>query len=142
MSIYLKNGKIHFHVEYGGDSVLILTAKEKVNTGKETSVSAGRVFQKNRGENGSLMVNGIVILGHPMHMPTKNYFPNLDNVKFYIGGVPPEFHMQSNGITKTLPTHSSFLGCIREIDINSERYNPLSIERFGVVPSCKNKVSS
>lgn len=78
-----------------------------------------------------------------MYMPEKNSFPNLENATYYIGGVPPEFYISSQDITKNLHTHASFLGCIEEIHIDGSRYNPLDekhYERYGVESSCSNKV--
>lgn len=140
----MKNGRVQFHIEYGGKSVLILTSEDKYNTGERCSISASRVYQRTRGgERAVLEVNTETISGKPMNMPEKNAFPNLTHAKYYVGGVPPEFYIESNEITKTLHTHASFLGCIEEIHIDRSRYNPLDekhYERYGVEPSCSNKV--
>lgn len=122
--------------------MLQLTTEEKYNTGLWTDITAGREFHKRRGEMAILKVNEKNIPGAPAKPTTRNSFPNLDESKFYIGGVPPEFHSLSNGVTRNLHTHSSLLGCISLLNVDSILYNPLSNESYGIEPSCNNKVLS
>lgn len=102
-------------------------------------MTAGREFHRKRGENVILQVNEKNIRGAPAKPTTKNSFPNLDESKFFIGGVPPEFHSVSYGLTRNLHTHSSLLGCMSLINIDGHLYNPMSNESYGVETSCSNK---
>lgn len=89
-----------------------------------------------------LKVNEKNIPGTPAKPTTRNSFPNLDESKFYIGGVPPEFHSIANGLTRNLHTHSSFLGCMSLLSVDSVLYSPISNESYGIEPTCSNKVIS
>lgn len=111
-----------------------------IYSGTWTAITAGREFHKRRGEMALLKVNEINIPGAPAKPTTRNSFPNLDDSRFYIGGVPLEFSSISNSLTRNLHTHTSFLGCMSLMNVDSVMYSPISNDTYGVEPTCSNKV--
>lgn len=138
----MHEGKILFRIDYGGESKLEINTTKRYNTGKWISVEAAREFTSKRNtENGSLKVNGEEPrTGSPTTPITAQLLPDLSNPIYYLGGVPPGF---KSGTTKAPGADHAYLGCMRDVQINGETYDPLeSSLHFGVETSCKETITS
>lgn len=105
------------------------------------NVEAAREFTAKRNiENGSLKVdNEEPQTGSPTKPVTAALLPDVGKAFFYVGGVPPGFKSET---TKAPGADNAFFGCLREIMINGENFDPLdSRSYFGVEPTCKDFIS-
>lgn len=137
----LHEGRIVFRIDYGGESKLEINTTNKFNTGKWVNVEAARQFTPKRNtENGSLKVNNEEPkTGSPTTPITAHLLPDLSDANYYLGGVPPGF---KSGTTKAPGADHAYLGCMRDIQIYGESYDPLdSSSYFGVEPSCQDSIS-
>lgn len=82
---------------------------------------------------GVLKVGGESKEGVPSPPPNQNDIPDLSGSEYMIGGVSPGFKSIS-GLPK------SFLGCMSNIQIAQQGYNPMSGISWGVQPTCSDKV--
>lgn len=142
VSLTMHEGKILFRIDYGGESRLEINTTKRYNTGKWISVEAAREFTSKRStENGSLRVNGEEPrTGAPTTPITAQMLPDLSSPVYYLGGVPPGF---KSGTTKAPGADHAYLGCMRDVQINGETYDPLeSSLHFGVEASCKETITS
>ncbi|XP_037959166.1 laminin subunit alpha-1 [Teleopsis dalmanni] len=141
VSVTLSRGRITFRIDYGDESKLEINTTNKYNTGKWIKIEAAREFVPKRGtENGILRVNTErVITGSP-NVPIKSHMlPDLSKPVYYLGGVPPGF---TSGTTKAPGADNPFLGCMMDVQVNGETYDPLeSSTYFGVEPSCKDMIT-
>lgn len=70
---------------------------------------------------------------------TAALLPDVSKAAFYLGGVPPGF---KSATTKAPGADYTFFGCMRDIQINGENYDPLDSQSyFGVEPTCKEVIS-
>lgn len=77
--------------------------------------------------------------GSPTTPITANLLPELSSAIYYVGGVPPGFR---SGITKAPGADHAFLGCMKDLQINEDAYDPLdSSSYFGVEPTCKDSLT-
>jgi laminin, alpha 1/2 len=132
----LHEGKLVFRIDYG-ESQLEINTTNRYNTGKWVNVEAAREFtSKSNTENGSLKVdNEEPRTGSPTKPVTNALLPAVSKAPFYLGGVPPGF---KSGTTKAPGADNPFFGCLRDIQINGEIFDPLDGQsNFGVEPSCK-----
>lgn len=130
-----------FRIDYGGESQLEINTTNQYNTGKWVSVEAARHFTPKRNtENGSLKVdNEEPQTGSPTKPVTQANLPIVSESDFYLGGVPPGF---KSGTTIAPGADNAFFGCLRDIQINGEIFDPLESQSyFGVEPSCKEIVT-
>lgn len=137
----MHEGKILFRIDYGGESKLEINTTKRYNTGKWISVEAAREFTSKRStENGSLRVNGDELrTGAPTMPITSNMLPDFSSAVYYLGGVPPGF---KSGTTKAPGADHAYLGCMRDIQINGENYDPLdSSTYFGVESTCRETIT-
>ncbi|XP_055907050.1 laminin subunit alpha-2 isoform X2 [Eupeodes corollae] len=141
VSVTLSRGRILFRIDYGDESKLEINTTKKYNSGKWIKIEAAREFVPKRGtENGSLRVNNDTpITGSPT-VPIKSHMlPDLSKAVYYLGGVPPGFR---SGSTKAPGADNPFMGCMMDVQINGETYDPLgSSTYFGVEQSCKDTVT-
>lgn len=73
--------------------------------------------------------------GAPTKPINSNLLPDLSSALYYLGGVPPGFKA---GTTKAPGADHAFLGCMRDMVINQETFDPLeSRVYFGIEPSCR-----
>lgn len=84
---------------------------------------------------GILKVGGESKEGVPSPPPNQNDIPDLSESEYMIGGVPPGFKTIS-GLPK------SFLGCMSDIQIAQQGYNPMRGISWGIQPTCSDKVNS
>lgn len=137
----MHEGKILFRIDYGGESKLEINTTKRFNTGKWISVEAAREFTSKRStENGSLKVNSEEPrTGSPTSPITSSLLPDLSRAVYYLGGVPPGF---KSGTTKAPGADHAYLGCMRDVQINGESYDPLeSSLHFGVEASCRETIT-
>jgi laminin, alpha 1/2 len=137
----LHEGKLVFRIDYGGESQLEINTTNRYNTGKWVNVEAARQFTPKRNtENGSLKVdNEEPQTGSPTKPVTQALLPVVSKSDFYLGGVPPGF---KSGTTKAPGADNAFFGCLRDIQINGEIFDPLDSQSyFGVEPSCKETIT-
>nr|XP_012147088.1 PREDICTED: laminin subunit alpha-2 isoform X4 [Megachile rotundata]XP_012147089.1 PREDICTED: laminin subunit alpha-2 isoform X4 [Megachile rotundata] len=136
--IFLQEGKVVLHIGYGSNVSMVMSSKSKYNTGNWTKVTATRQYQLRKNiEKCSLNVandayNKIVV---PTPQPKKEDIPDLLQAKYYFGGVPPSFRAEK----LMLPSQVSFLGCMSDIRVGQEGYNPMDEQFYGVEPTCANK---
>lgn len=133
----LSGGRIVFQIDYGGDSKLEINTTKRYNNGQWVSIEVAREFTTKRStENGSLKVNNEEpITGSPTTPITSSLLPDFARAAYYLGGIPPGFKF----ITSKPPgADAAYLGCMKDISINGETYDPLETSvRFGVEASCK-----
>nr|CAD7199120.1 unnamed protein product [Timema douglasi] len=83
-------------------------------------------------EKGVLKVEGESQDGEPNKQPSLSAIPDLSSAFYFVGGVPPGF---SSGPNK-LQVLNSYLGCLADIQVNQEGYNPLHGQFYGVEAAC------
>lgn len=130
-----------FRIDYGGESKLEINTTKRYNNGKWVHVEAAREFTLKRNtENGSLKVrNEESKDGSPTTPITAGNLPDLSKTLYYLGGVPPGF---KSGTTKAPGADHAYLGCMKDVQINGETYDPLeSSLYFGVEATCKETIT-
>lgn len=130
-----------FRIDYGGTSKLEISTVKKYNTGQWTSVEVAREFTSKRStENGNLKVNNEEPLtGAPTTPITSALLPDLSRAVYYLGGIPPDFNA---AITKAPGADNAYLGCMKDIQINGETYDPLETSlRNGVEAACRESIT-
>lgn len=137
----LSSGKIVVQINYSADSRLEINTTKKYNNGQWTSIEFAREFITKRStENGSLKVNNEEPLtGSPTSPITSSLLPDFSRAAYYFGGVPPGYEFIA---AKAPGTDHAFLGCLKDIQINGENYDPLETSvRHGVEASCKETIT-
>ncbi|KAH8324869.1 hypothetical protein KR074_009874 [Drosophila pseudoananassae] len=137
VSVTLSRGRIMFRIDYGDESKLEINTTKKYNVGQWIKIEAAREFSAKRStENGMLRVNNDrPISGAPTLPINIHMLPDLSKAVYYLGGVPPGF---TSGTTKAPGADNPFLGCMKDVQVNGETYDPLeSTSFYGVEPSCK-----
>uniref|UniRef100_A0A1B0BIW7 Laminin subunit alpha-1 n=1 Tax=Glossina palpalis gambiensis TaxID=67801 RepID=A0A1B0BIW7_9MUSC len=141
VSVTLSRGRILFRIDYGDESKLEINTTNKYNIGKWVRIEAAREFVPKRGtENSILRVNNErPITGSPT-VPIKSHMlPDLSKPIYYLGGVPPGF---TSGTSKAPGADNPFLGCMMDVQVNGETYDPLESSTFyGVEPACKEMIT-
>lgn len=129
-----------FRIDYGGEIKLEINSTKKYNTGEWINVAAARQFHPKGGtENGSLVVGKEIHTGSPTAPVSSESLPNLSNTSYYLGGLPPGF---KSGSSKAPGADQAFLGCMKDVTINQESYDPLdSSNYFGVEPTCRDVIN-
>ncbi|XP_041451135.1 laminin subunit alpha-1 isoform X1 [Drosophila obscura] len=141
VSVTLSRGRIMFRIDYGDESKLEINTTKKYNVGQWIKIEAAREFSAKRStENGMLRVNNDrPISGAPTLPVNAHLLPDLSKAVYYLGGVPPGF---TSGTTKAPGADNPFLGCMTDVQVNGETYDPLeSSSYFGVEPSCKDMIT-
>ncbi|XP_030080568.1 laminin subunit alpha-1 [Drosophila hydei] len=141
VSVTLSRGRIMFRIDYGDESKLEINTTKKYNTGQWIKIEAAREFSTRRStENGMLRVNNDRPISGAPTLPVKSHMlPDLSKAVYYLGGVPPGF---TSGTTKAPGADNPFLGCMMDVQVNGETYDPLeSSTYFGVEPSCKDMIT-
>lgn len=69
--------------------------------------------------------------------PLQSQIPDLAGADYLVGGVPPGYNFGS--LHLRLP--KSFLGCMSDLFVDKEIYNPLRGRRNGIGSSCSDNVS-
>lgn len=69
--------------------------------------------------------------------PSQSQIPDLSGADYLVGGYPPGYNFKSANLR--LP--KSFLGCMADLFIDKEIYNPLRGRSHGVGSSCSDQVS-
>lgn len=140
ISLTLHGGRIVYRIDYGADIRLEINTTKKYNTGQWISIEVAREFTSKRStENGSLKVNNEdPLTGSPTTPITSSLLPDFSRSSFYLGGVPPG-HEYSYLNSKAV---NAFLGCMKDIQINGETYDPLDTSnRYGIEAACKEVIT-
>ncbi|XP_050425592.1 laminin subunit alpha-1 isoform X2 [Adelges cooleyi] len=133
IDIRMQDGKVIFRVSYSGYSMLELSTASRYNVGTWTRLEATRYFdRKKKVEKGVLKVGAESKEGVPSPPPNQNDIPELSEAEYMIGGVPPGFKA-TNGLVK------SFSGCMSDIQIAQQGYNPMRGNSWGVQTTCTDK---
>ncbi|VVC37186.1 Hypothetical protein CINCED_3A012310 [Cinara cedri] len=133
IEIRLHDGKVVFRVSYSGYSLLEISTTSRYNTGSWTKLEATRYFdRKKKLEKGVLKVGGESKEGVPSPPPNQNDIPDLSESEYMIGGITPGFK-SINSLPK------SFLGCMSDIQIAQQGYDPMKGISWGVQPTCSDK---
>ncbi|KAL1124511.1 hypothetical protein AAG570_001137 [Ranatra chinensis] len=104
----------------------------RYNAGNWTRVEASRYFdRKKKLEKGVLKVGDEIRDGAPTHPAGRDTIPDMSETRYFIGGLPP-------GVPPLQRNLHPFLGCMSELQIAQEGYNPLKGQFWGVQPSCSN----
>ncbi|XP_033151119.1 laminin subunit alpha-1 isoform X1 [Drosophila mauritiana] len=141
VSVTLSRGRIMFRIDYGDESKLEINTTKKYNVGQWIKIEAAREFSAKRStENGMLRVNNDrPISGAPTLPVNIHLLPDLSKTVYYLGGVPPGF---TSGTSKAPGADNPFLGCMKDVQVNGETYDPLeSSSYYGVEPSCKDMIT-
>lgn len=136
----LHEGRLVFRIDYGGEIKLEINSTKKYNTGEWINVQAARQFHPKGGtENGSLVVGKEMHAGSPTAPVNSDSLPNLSNTSYYLGGLPPGF---KSGTSKAPGADQAFLGCMKDVTINQESYDPLdSSNYYGIEPTCREVIN-
>lgn len=76
--------------------------------------------------------------------------PDLSGGEYYVGGTPPGFSLPSilgdwgimGGVLEGKGSHARpFRGCLSDLQVVQEGYNPLRGQFYGIEASCPNKVN-
>lgn len=140
ISLTLYQGRVVFRIDYGGEIKLEINSTKKYNTGEWINVAAARQFHPKGGtENGSLVVGKEIHTGSPTAPVNSDSLPNLSNVHYYLGGLPPGF---KSGTSKAPGADQAFLGCMKDVTINQESYDPMDSSNFyGVEQTCREVIN-
>ncbi|KAH8251255.1 hypothetical protein KR032_004153 [Drosophila birchii] len=141
VSVTLSRGRIMFRIDYGDESKLEINTTKKYNVGQWIKIEAAREFSAKRStENGMLRVNNDrPVSGAPTLPVNIHMLPDLSKAVYYLGGVPPGF---TSGTSKAPGADNPFLGCMKDVQVNGETYDPLeSSSYYGVEPSCKDMIT-
>lgn len=135
VSLTLHRGRLTFRIDYGNASKLEIGTAQRYNDGNWTKVEVARHFAGGT-ESGMLTVpHKEERSGSPTTPIARTMLPNLSKAVYYVGGVPPGFR---SGTTKAPGADHAFLGCMRDIQVNGETYDPMeSTAYFGVEPNCR-----
>lgn len=71
--------------------------------------------------------------GSPTPPPNQDMIPDMSEAKYYVGGLPPDANLQ-------LDLTGAFLGCMKDIQIDTGGYSLLKGQYWGVQASCSKKV--
>lgn len=137
VSLLLRDGHVVFQIGYGGESQLEMSSSRRYNDGNWTSVEASRSFDRRRGiEKGLLKVGDEAKEAAPPSPPSQTQIPELLGADYLIGGAPQGYKFGQ--LHLRLP--KSLLGCMSDLFIDKELYNPLRGRSNGVSPSCSDKI--
>ncbi|XP_030377128.1 laminin subunit alpha-1 [Scaptodrosophila lebanonensis] len=141
VSVTLSRGRIMFRIDYGEESKLEINTTKKYNTGQWVKIEAAREFSMRRStENGILRVNNERAISGAPTLPIKSHMqPDLSRALYYLGGVPPGF---TSGSTKAPGADNPFMGCMMDVQVDGETYDPLeSSIYFGIESACKTMIT-
>lgn len=142
ISLTLSGGKIIFTVDYGNNIKLEIGTPDhlKYNTGNTVTIDASKMFESGNDKGSLKVADGEVIYGSPTSPVTNiSLLPDISNSSYYFGGIPPGF---KSNTTKAPGADHAFLGCMKDIIVDSVNYDPLdSSTYFGVEATCKSFIT-
>ncbi|KAG1688578.1 Laminin subunit alpha-2 [Nymphon striatum] len=131
VSIELRDGKILYRFKIGKSTNLVLSTKQKYNTGTWTKVIAER-----SGLQGLLSVQNELLEGKVRSGVASSL--DLKGSRLYFGGVPPTFS-KINENWKAV-SFTSFLGCMKGLQMDTTPLGVLRGQSYDVDPGCKQEV--
>ena len=122
---------IRYEVRYGANYELSLQSRKKYNTGQWVKVEASRVLV--RGVETALLkvAEDEELSAAPFNFGVPDL--ELEEARLYVGGLPPNVRIPSSLMTSA---PSSYLGCIRDLQVVAFGLNPLQGSFYGVEASC------
>ncbi|XP_029841229.2 laminin subunit alpha-1 [Ixodes scapularis] len=128
MSLGLRGGYVVFQFKLGSNAPMELRSKRKYNTGNWTRLSAHR----NKLE-GVLYVEDEQVQGE---LPRRTVGElQLKDSKLYFGAVPPDF----DGSRFSTVGFQSFIGCMKDLQVETTPLDLLKYEAYGVDPGCSDR---
>ncbi|CAN7938715.1 unnamed protein product, partial [Ixodes hexagonus] len=128
MSLGLRGGYVVFQFKLGSNAPMELRSKRKYNTGNWTRLSAHR----NKLE-GVLYVEDEQVQGE---LPRRTVSElQLKDSKLYFGAVPPDF----DGSRFSTVGFQSFIGCMKDLQVETTPLDLLKYEAYGVDPGCSDR---
>ncbi|KAG1688573.1 Laminin subunit alpha-1 [Nymphon striatum] len=131
VSIELRDGKILYRFKIGKSTNLVLSTKQKYNTGTWTKVIAER-----SGLQGLLSVQNELLEGKVRSGVASSL--DLKGSRLYFGGVPPTFS-KINENWKAV-SFTSFLGCMKGLQMDTTPLGVLRGQSYDVDPGCKQEM--
>ncbi|RWS26450.1 Laminin subunit alpha-2-like protein, partial [Leptotrombidium deliense] len=130
VAITLKGGHVVYQFSFGGTATLQLVTKQKYNNGEWVRIAA----ERDRLE-GVLSVEEELLQQEVTAAGLTTL--DLSDSKLYFGGVTPNF------TTSKWPTISfnHFLGCIKDVQIDTTPLDLLNTDSFGVDHGCQDKAA-
>lgn len=128
VSLYLKGGRVVYQFNLGSTTRLTLQSRLKYNTGQWVRLAAERDKLEGILSVDDELLEGRVPTGGPSTL-------ELDHVSIYYGGVPPNFTTESWPAVSFKP----FLGCMKDLQVDTTPLDLLSSDAFGIDPGCKQK---
>lgn len=116
----LHDGHIKYEVHYHGDEIppLILKTEKKYNDGKKHEIRLTKVYENSNKNETSRLTVGDSTLDGSTEM-NKSQLLRVKKIYFYVGGVSPDYFIDSKNVTRSLHTHQSFLGDIENFQVIS-----------------------
>ncbi|KAB0803605.1 hypothetical protein PPYR_00575 [Photinus pyralis] len=117
LAIFLNDGRIHYRVHYPNEEDIIMKTEKKYNNGEKVRISAEKVWVRTAKQvDAVLRVNdGLEVFNDSRSNIDSGTNIRLKKIHYYFGGVPPDYFLNSMGVTDTLPTHQSLLGGLEEV---------------------------
>ncbi|KAG0419196.1 hypothetical protein HPB47_004290, partial [Ixodes persulcatus] len=128
MSLGLRGGYVVFQFKLGSNAPMELRSKRKYNTGNWTRLSAHR----NKLE-GVLYVEDEQVQGELPRRTASEL--QLKDSKLYFGAVPPDF----DGSRFSTVGFQSFIGCMKDLQVETTPLDLLKYEAYGVDPGCSDR---
>lgn len=140
VSLTLQRGRLMFRVDYGNATKLEIGTQQRYNDGNWTKCEVARYFAGGI-ESGLLTIpQREEQSGTPTQPIVLRMLPNLSRAVYYLGGVPPGYR-SATSTNVSAGTADAFLGCMRDIQVNGETYDPMeSSAYFGVEPNCRDTI--
>jgi len=128
VSLFLKGGKVVYQFNVGSTSKLILQSRLKYNTGQWVRVAAERDKLE-----GILSVDDELLEGRLSNQGPVTI--ELAESQLFFGGIAPNFSVQSWPSV----TFSPFLGCMKDLQIDTTPLSLMAADTYGVDNGCKEK---
>ncbi|KAI4466136.1 netrin/laminin-related [Holotrichia oblita] len=116
LALTLHDGHLQYEVHYNGDEIppVILKTQEKYNDGEKHLIILTKVYE-NKIEHSKLKVDSSV----DQHSTNINgsLLLKVKKTNFSVGGVAPDYFIDSKNVTYSLHTHQSFLGDIENFQV-------------------------
>ena len=131
VAIFFLNGKIVYHLNFGSGQLLELESNERYNNDTWVKLLAGFEIDSD-GLIALLKVNDEEII---KRMTQTREALNLESSNIYFGGLSPDFNL----INWPVIIYTKFLGCMRDVQIDSTPLDLMDNDYFGIVEGCKNR---
>ncbi|KAF5275650.1 hypothetical protein FQA39_LY06762 [Lamprigera yunnana] len=132
IAIFLKDGYIYYQVHYSNDKDMILNTTQKYNNGEKVRISAEKLWhRKSKQDIAVLRINESERIRETRNDTDSNGILRLKKVNYYFGGVPPDYLLQSSGVTDKLHTHESLMGGLEELK-EYQLFSDDNMKKYGI----------